>query len=107
MSLRLRLYEQGPPGGYSYTQTEGIHKAFQSEPLIEAQAQIVAGFRKLNGLPRATTREALLDIDAYTCARLGGMSPFCVDAEASATGALGTASPIVAPPCASCGAPVQ
>ena len=105
--MRLRSYDISPPGGFPYTQTEGIQKAFRSEPMIEAQAQNVANFRKMNGLPRATAKEALLDIDAYTCARLGGMSPFCVDAEASATGALSTASPIVAPPCASCGAPIS
>lgn len=108
MKFRLRSYELSPPGGYPYRQSKGIRRDFPSQPLIETQADIVAGFRQANGLPRATKMEALIDIDRYTCARLGGMPNFCIpeDGEAQQAVALGVSSPLLTP-CHSCGAPVM
>lgn len=111
MKYRLRSYDLAPPGGYPYTQTDGIRREFPSQPLIEAQAQIVANFRKANGLSRGTVKEALEDVDTFTCHRLGGMSQFCVPRDqspgAATQYALSAASPVIAPPCKGCGAPVQ
>lgn len=106
-TFRLRTYDLAPPGGFPYEQTTGIYRSFPSVPLIEAQAQTVSDFRKGNGLPRASVREALEDVDAYTCARLGNMRGFCTerDPKSPATIALNQSSPIVAP-CGGCGAPI-
>lgn len=107
MKFRLRSYELSPPGGYPYEQRKGVQRKFPSLPMIEAQAAVVADFRRANGLPRASVMEALEDIDRYTCARLGGMSQWClpVDQEAQSAVALGISSPIVSP-CRGCGAAV-
>lgn len=109
--FRLRSYELAPPGGYPYIQQNGIRREFPSQPLIEAQARIVSDFRKANGLSRPSVREALEDIDAQTCQRLGNMPQFCIPCNQPAgqaqVVALSNSSPIVAPPCAGCGAPVQ
>lgn len=106
MKYRLRSYDQAPPGGYPYTQTKGIRREFPSVPMIEHQAQIVASFRKANGLPRASVQEALSDIDCQQCLRLGNMPAFCVPSDSANIVALNQSSPIVAPPCKGCGAPV-
>lgn len=103
---RLRSYALIPPGGYPYVQNDGKHRVFPTVPVIEDQARIVADFRKANGLPRGTVREALEDVDRFQCQRLGGMSAFCFCSDtAPATVALGTQSPIISP-CAGCGAKV-
>lgn len=104
---RLRSYDVSPPGGYPYLQTDGIRREFKSQPLIEAQAQVVAGFRKANGLSRSSVIEALQDIDHFTCRRLGNMAGFCVPCDQTNPGktALSSTSPIVNP-CHGCGAPV-
>lgn len=108
MKCRLRSYQLAPPGGYPYYQTEGIKRKFPSQPLIEAQASIVSGFRKANGLPRSSVLESLADIDHYTCARLGCMASFCIPlaAEAQQQHSMSPTHPLVTP-CGSCGAPVQ
>lgn len=103
--MRLRTYDITPPGGFPYEQTEGVYHKFKSQPQIEAQAAIVSNFRKANSLPRATIKEALADIDAYQCQRLGGMGQWCTDASPGMV-AIGAASPIITP-CKACGAPVQ
>ena len=71
MNCRLRTYESNPPGGYLYVQTQGIKRNFPAQPLIEAQAKIVSAFRAGNGLPRASVRECLEDIDHFNAERLG------------------------------------
>lgn len=103
---RLRTYDVSPPGGFPFEQTNGIYKKFPAEPLIEAQARNVASWRGANNLARATVREALEDVDRYTCRRLGGMAGFCAPCSGEHEVALGSSSPIVAPPCRGCGAPV-
>lgn len=110
-TYRLRSYDAVPPGGYSYEQTTGIYRAFSSQPLIEAVAQAVSAFRKGNGLPRSSVQEALQDVDAYTCARLGGMSAWCVDTNPkSKIVALNPSVSVVAGGargCRGCGVPVH
>ncbi len=103
--FRLTTYNATPPGGYIFPKPTGGN---WSEPMIEAVAGQVSTYRKMNGLPRSTMKEALADVDHYTCQRLGGMSAFCVPCNSSApdTIALGQSSPIVAGPCRGCGAPV-
>lgn len=107
--FRLRSYDLTPPGGYPYTQAGDKPKQFKSQPMIEAQAQIVSNYRKGNGLARSSVREAIEDIDCQTCARLGNMPQFCVpqDSASAPVIAMAANSPIIAPPCQGCGAPVQ
>lgn len=102
--FRLRSYDQSPPGGFPYVDPSG--KTFASQPLIEAQAQIVASWRAANNKPRAGVRDALVDIDHYTCARMSNNTGFCVPCDPSGAVALNVSSPIIAPPCSGCGAPV-
>ncbi len=71
MNCRLRTYESNPPGGFPYVQVQDIRHNFPSQPLIEAQAKIVSSFRAANGLPRASVRECLEDIDRFNALRLG------------------------------------
>lgn len=101
-AFRLRSYDLNPPGGYPYEQTEGIRKPFPSQPLIEAQAAIVADFRKGNGLPRSDVKQALEDVDHYQCFRLGNNPRWCVPVDGASILPLNTSSPIIAP-CKGCG----
>lgn len=107
MSCRLRTYDVVPPGGYPFENYKGIYRRFPSEPLIEAQAQIVSQFRQANGIPRASVAECLEDVDIYTCRRLGCDHRFCTGSSvrSGTTVALNASSPIVAP-CGGCGAKV-
>ena len=106
MACKLRSYDVNPPGGYSYQQTQGIARAFPSEPLIEALAKNISAFRTGNNLPRASILECLEDADRYNCARLGCNKAWCVDI-GSATGiqttSINPTHPLVAP-CKGCGA---
>lgn len=105
--FRLRSYDVNPPGGFPYEQTIGIYRQFPAVPLIESQAEAVYQFRAGNGLPRASKIEALEDVDCYQCQRLGNPHRFCVETEpGQAVVSLNASSPIVAPPCRGCGAPV-
>lgn len=79
----LKSHLKCPPGSFPYEQTEGINRKFESTPLIEEQANRVVAFRKGNGLSRASFPEALQDIDAYTCYRLGNNPRFCYNTEKS------------------------
>lgn len=103
---RLRSYDASPPGSYPYEQTEGIRKSFAAVPIIESQAAAVSAFRKGNGLPRASLKESLEDIDHYQCRRLGFNRAYCIPCAGESVVALNTSSPVVAPPCRGCGAPV-
>ena len=103
MGWQLRSYDVSPPGRYPYEQTQGIYHFFPATPYPEAQAQAVASFRQANNLPRATQAEALLDIGAYTCQRLGNMPAFCVNTD-NPTVALNASSPVVDTGCRGCGA---
>lgn len=107
MKCRLRSYAQTPPGGYPYVQTEGIQRKFPSQPLIEAQGQMLSSFRKANHLPRSSILECIEDIDHFTCQRLGCMSSFCVPINPLSPNepktAVSPTSPLVSP-CGGCGA---
>ena len=104
---QLRSYDSSPPGGYSYVQPEPKGRNFHAEPLIEAQARIVMGYRKGNGLPRATFAECLVDIGLYTCARLGNNPKFCKPVtEDNREGVAMHAGAPGLTPCHGCGNPV-
>ena len=109
MTYRLRSYEAPLPGNYPYEQTEGIHRRFAAQPIIEAQAQIVSTFRKANGLPRASIGECLQDVDSYQCQRLGNHPTWCTSCDPNSPRpvAMLPSNPNIAPPCAGCGAPIQ
>lgn len=79
MSFRLRTHDINPPGNYPYEQTTGIYHNFAAVPSIESQARAVAQFRRGNNLPRSSDAEALEDVDAYQCQRLGNMGMWCVE----------------------------
>ena len=103
---RLRTYEISPPGTFPYVQTEGIHREFEAQPLIEAQAQIVSAFRSGNNLPRASIQECILDIDHYTAARLGCSRQWTVPIDSVASDQainLPQDHPLITP-CKGCGA---
>jgi hypothetical protein len=105
MSCRLKTYEISPPGGYPYEDTDG-HK-FASSPMIEDTARRVAAYRAKNNRPRSSVREALEDVDAYTCQRMGNMAQWCLcNDQAAGQVSFGPGSPIVDPTCKSCGAAV-
>jgi hypothetical protein len=100
--FRLVSYEQCPPGEFQYEQAAGAAKPRRwKSPLILEMAGKVADFRKGNNLPRASSLEALQDIDVANCARLGNNSRWCVDSDAPYVGPSGGG------PCAGCGAKVE
>jgi predicted Fe-S protein YdhL (DUF1289 family) len=70
-----------PPGGWILPQAlpDGSTKKFSSMGLIWELAEQIADFRKGNGLPRATAKEAVHDIEEATCARLHQDPAHCVD----------------------------
>ena len=101
---RLKTYEVTPPGGYPYREDDG--RKFAASPMIEDTAKSVASYRAANNRPRASVREALEDVDRYTCQRLGNMPQWCLCNEhAEGQIALGSSSPIVSG-CKGCGARV-
>lgn len=75
-----------PPGGWRITQTlaDGSTKAFSSMGLVWELATQVADFRAGNGLPRATPKEALADIEEATCLRLHDDPAHCVQKKSPA-----------------------
>lgn len=75
----LKRHDICPPGSFPYVQTQGIQKKFEATSDIPSQAHAVADFRKGNGLERATVQEAALDIDIFTCERLGRMKEYCME----------------------------
>lgn len=101
----LKRTDRVPPGSYPYEQTEGIYRKFEATPDIEAQASLVADFRKGNNLPRATKPEAYQDIVLYTCQRLGNMPQYCMDTESKAMFVPTTVQPHGG--CGGCGAKVK
>lgn len=98
----LRRTDLCPPGSFPYEQTEGLNKKFEATSDLETQAAIVANFRKANSLSRATKEEAWLDINTYTCQRLGFMPRFCMDTEAKPVFIPATVRP--GGGCGACGA---
>jgi len=76
--FRLISHLNCPPGSFWYEQNEnGIPRKWDSTPLISDLASTVANFRKANNLPRASKAEALVDIDRFTCDRLGNDKIWC------------------------------
>lgn len=107
MNYHLRTYDQSPPGLYSYAATEGsIRIVIPPQPVIESVAKTLADIRGANRLPRASVKEALQDVDGFTCARLGNDPAWCVPSNGMIV-SLSSASPIIAPPCSGCGAPIE
>jgi hypothetical protein len=105
---RIRSYDYAPPGSWTYWQTQGISRQFGPDPSVENLARVVASFRAGNGLLRATVKEALFDIGCYTCFRINNDPSFCNAVEEGFTEVVGfnETSPVVAAPCAGCGAPI-
>jgi hypothetical protein len=106
--FRLKTYDQSPPGSFPYEQRGSHPRLFPSEPLIEAQARNVSAYRSGNNLPRASYAESLVDVDNYTCRRLGNNPQFCIPVDAATPNqvALTANAPGLAP-CAGCGVRVS
>ncbi len=104
--MRLRSYDSSPPGGFPYAQPAPKPRNFPAQPLIEAQARIVLEYRKANGLAHATYAECIVDIDRYTCHRLGDNPLFCVACPTDSTEISFAANAPGLVPCAGCGAKV-
>jgi hypothetical protein len=79
--IRLISHEKCPPGEFYYTQSEGLSKKFANTPLIGELATKIASFRAANKLARSTVSDALQDIDAFTCARLGNNPDWCYNTD--------------------------
>ncbi len=84
--MRLCDHHRVPPGEYWYEQdfTAGgrnLHKRWKPTPDVGGLAAKVAVFRKGNNLPRSSVVDALEDIDAYTCNRLGNNPKWVMDTE--------------------------
>jgi hypothetical protein len=106
---RLRSFENTPPGGYPFSEYGPKLRNFPSVPVIEDQAKRVAAYRNGNGLPRASYKESLEDVDQFTAARLGNNPLFviAVNEDVPAEFPLAGNAPGLGPPCAGCGAPVN
>lgn len=106
--FRLLSYDTVPPGGYPYVQPGDKSRNFPAQPSIEAQAKIVQSYRKGNGLPRASYKECLTDVDHYVATEaLSGNPRFTVklpEDNPEAIAAAGNAPGIT--PCIGCGVPV-
>ena len=89
---------------FCYTQTEGIYRKFDCNPDIKELARFVADFRVGNKLARANPNDALADIIAFNCQRLGNDSRWCFDDEGTniARPSISTAGG----GCGSCGAKI-
>lgn len=107
-AYRLRSYENSPPGAYPFTEFSSKPRNFRSQPMLEAQAKIVWGYRRANGLPRATYKEAIEDIDRQTCQRLGNNPLYCIECSSDSPHevALSESTPGLNGPCKGCGVPV-
>lgn len=66
------------------TLADGSTKSFASMGLVWELASQIADFRAGNGLPRATPKEALADIEESTCTRLHDDPAWCVQKKTGA-----------------------
>jgi len=75
----LRSLTTVPPGGWRLTQMlpDGTEKKFSSMGLVWEFAETIADFRKGNGLPNATAREVVHEIEKQTCARIHDDPSWC------------------------------
>lgn len=86
--MALRSLTTVPPGGWRLEQklADGTIRKFHSMGLVWEFAEQVADFRKGNGLPNATPKEVVHEIETQTCERLHGDREWCVDDEAKKKG---------------------
>lgn len=104
--IRLITHSKCPPGQFYYLQSEGAAHRFASTPEINTLAQVVSNFRSANHLPRTSYAEALEDIDAFTCARLGNDPRWCYQTQIPFDQTAPSILANQARPCATCGAKV-
>lgn len=84
MSWTLKTLSVCPPGEFIYKQTapSGKEVKFVNSDAYELSKK-VADWRKANALPRATADEALEDMVAFTCQRLGNHPGWCYNTDKS------------------------
>lgn len=82
--MPLRSLSTVIPGGWKYVQSlpDGSTRTFHSMNLVWDLAKLIADFRQGNNLPRATVKEALADIEEYSCARLHDDPQWCLKKKA-------------------------
>lgn len=90
MSWTLKTLTTCPPGEFRYQQQSPSGKIvkFDPDPDIHHLAVVVADWRRANNVPRGTVDEALEDIVAYTCQRLGNHDRWCYNTDKSLTAIL-------------------
>lgn len=78
---RLIRITQFPPGGFPFVETvNGLRFEYPDIGLdVGQQSLAILKVRKSNGLPRATIDEAVDDLNAFTCQRLGCDPTYCSD----------------------------
>lgn len=104
--FRLRSYDNAPRGGYFFEEYGPKPRQFTASPMIENLAKQVWGYRKGNGLPRASYHEAMEDVDRYQCRRTGNDPNFCIPCGENKA-ELSADPPGVNGQCASCGAVIK
>jgi len=75
----LKRYDKTPPGGYPFTQTQGIHHEWGFSVDFDGRSKEISEFRTANNLLRSGIEESTVDLVQFTCQRLGGMG--CINTE--------------------------
>lgn len=81
-------------------------KRFGPSPVLAEVAKALSAFRSANRIPRSSVPECFEDVSLYTCARIGGMSTWCVDSGDPAVAQV-NAGAVAPAPCATCGHKLQ
>lgn len=81
--MPLRTLSVVPPGGFRLSQklASGEVKSWHSMNGAWELALVIADFRKGNGLPAATPKEVLREIEEQTCLRLHDDPNWCIPAQ--------------------------
>jgi len=88
--MPLRSLTTVPPGGWRLQQTlpDGSTKKWASMGLLWELATQIADFRAGNGLPNATAKEVVHEIEEQTCVRLHDDPAWCIAEKKSPRAAL-------------------
>jgi hypothetical protein len=101
MSWTLKSFTTCPPGEFRYQQTSPLGKLmkFGPDPDIHHLANVIADWRRANGMGGATHDQAMVDIVEYTCQRLGNHPNWCYNTDKTVAQVV----PVRRHGCSSCG----